>query len=234
MSIKNEKDRINVVYEHYLKNKSFKRKWSADNYGNKVINIELRRSIIQNFIKNRIITKNKNILDIGCASGNKINFLIQLGFNKNLIFGIDIRDQSINEAKKNFSSSHFFNMDARQLLFEDNKFDFVNIFTLLSSIKSKKNRQKVCNEIFRVLKPNGNIIYYDLRYRNPFNKNVYPIYKKDIKSLFYDRKISMKTITLLPPLARSLGRATNYIYPLLSKIKFLKTHYFCMITNSIN
>ncbi len=234
MNHKNEKDRIYKVYENYSKNRSFTKKWSPNNIGNKLINIELKENIIEILKENKILIKNKNILDIGCASGNKIKLLSEIGFNKSKIFGVDLRNNSIDKAKKKSPTSHFFVMDARELLFEDNKFDFINIFTLFSSIQGKNNRREVCHEISRVLKPDGIILYYDLRYGNPFNPNIFPINKKEINKLFSGFKIIMKEITLLPPFARILGRFTSFLYPLFSKIAVFKTHFFCVMINKRN
>ena len=169
--------------------------------------------------------KNKKILDVGCAGGNTVKLMMSLGANEKNIYGIDIRKNRIEHAKMMYPSAKFFKMDARNIKYPDNKFDFINIFTLFSSIKDSKSRKQISNEIQRVLKPNGLILYYDLRYANPINQNVVPIDQKEIDYMFPKMKKIIKLITVMPPLVRSLGAFTISIYPILSKISILRTHY---------
>ena len=74
-------------------------------------------------------------------------------------------------------------------------------------------------------KPNGVIIYYDIRYNNPFNSNVIKMTLDDIKYLFPNMIVKLKPVTILPPLIRALGKTSIELYPLLAKLNFLKTHY---------
>ena len=232
MPFLNEKERINTVYDKYIKSEKFIKKWSNRNIGNKKINIELEYELLSILNKKQIDRTNKIILDVGCASGNKLKLFTQLGFIESNIYGIDIRKKNIEEALLKSPRSHFSVMDARKMLYSDNKFDFINLFTLFSSIISQNNRQKVVMELLRVLKPGGHILYYDLRYNNPFNPNIKSMTEKNINSLFSGLTIEKKNITLLPPLARNLGRFTNSFYPLFSKISFLNTHFLCLITKN--
>jgi ubiquinone/menaquinone biosynthesis C-methylase UbiE len=229
MNFLNERERITIIYDKYIKSKKYNQKWSSLNMGNKKIHDELKNQIIKMLKEKKIEINNKKILDVGCASGNKVTMLIQIGFEESNIYGIDIREESVNKALMNFPSSHFSTMDARRLLYPDDEFDFVNISTLYSSINSEKNRQKVTEELLRVLKSDGHIIYYDLRYYSPFNPNVRPMKTLNIEKLFYGLDLQKKRITLLPPLARRLGIFTNILYPILSKISFLNSHYLYII-----
>ena len=111
---------------------------------------------------------------------------------KKNIYGIDIRQNRIDHAKKIYPSVKFLKMDARNIKYPDNKFDFINTFTLFSSIKDSKSRKQISNEIQRVLKPNGLILYYDLRYANPINQNVVPIDQKEIDYMFPKNEKSHK------------------------------------------
>ena len=124
--------------------------------------------------------KNKKILDVGCAGGNTVKLMMSLGANEKNIYGIDIRKNRIEHAKMMYPSAKFFKMDARNIKYPDNKFDFINIFTLFSSIKDSKSRKQISNEIQRVLKPNGLILYYDLRYANLSIRMLFPLIKKKL------------------------------------------------------
>ena len=183
MHFLSEKERIKIVYDKYIKSEKFIKKWSNRNIGNKKINIELEYELLSILNKKQIDRTNKIILDVGCASGNKLKLFTQLGFIKSNIYGIDIRKKSIEEALLKSPRSHFSVMDARKMLYSDNKFDFINLFTLFSSIISQNNRQKVVMELLRVLKPGGYILYYDVRDNNPFDPNVKSSTVENINSL---------------------------------------------------
>jgi len=232
MGRKSEEERIKSIYKEYMNNSNTLNKWSSEIIGNRFIKEEFYKSFKYLIKKNNIDVINKTILDIGCASGNKIKILLKIGFDKENIIGVDIRENCIKNAKLNFPGSKFYKMDARQIKFSDEKFDFINVFTLFSSILDDQNRYKVANEIIRLLKPNGIIMYYDVRYNNPTNKNLKAVKRKQLFKLFPNMKKELLSVTLLPYLSRKLGILNNPFYFLLSKISFLRTHYIGIIKKS--
>ena len=224
-----ERLRIETVYNGYLNNKKVINKWSEKNIGNQ-ISIKDRNSKVKDlFIKNNLDIKNAKILDLGCASGNFINSLLNIGIRKKNITGIDIRKNSIKNAKKRFPEIRFELMDARKLEYSDNTFDCIIIFTLFSSVLKSLDRKKIAEEAKRVLKSTGFIIFYDVRMNNPFNKNIIGMNKKELSRIFYDMKFVCARITLIPPIARNLGIATSMLYPILCKLPFLNSHYICSL-----
>jgi hypothetical protein len=87
----------------------------------------------------------------------------------------------------------------------------------------------VAREIDRVLAHGGAIVWYDFRYNNPWNPHVRGMRRQNIQSLFPGYTLHLKTLTLLPPLARRLGHLTSSLYPLLSSLPFLRTHYLGLL-----
>ena len=224
-----EKDRIKHVYDAYLKDEKIIQKWSSLNIGNQIIS-EQRYYMLQDLLKkNNTSFKKKNILDLGCASGNLMTLLINLGANEKNISGIDIRDSSILNAKRRYPKAHFNMMDARKLTYENNTFDCIISFTLLSSVLGFDNRKRIISEAMRVLKPNGFVIYYDMRYNNPFNNNIVGINKKELSKLFTNMKLDLNLLTIVPPVARRLGFLTKFLYPQISKISLFNSHYMFLV-----
>ena len=217
-----EVERIIAVYRNYANKLE---KWSDKNIGNQLIYIERFQKLTKMIRSNKINFKNKQILDIGCAGGNLIPLLKRFGVGEENICGIDIREERIKEAKIHFPSSKFKLMDASKMNFKENSFDCVVTFTLFSSILSKSIRKQISNEILRVLKPKGYVLYYDSRYNNPFNKDVLKMNINDINYIFPSMEKYLRPITVLPPIIRRLGAFSQNIYPTLSKIKILNTHY---------
>jgi hypothetical protein len=98
-------------------------------------------------------------------------------------------------------------------------------FTIFSSILDDGMAANMATEINRVMKPNGAVIWYDIIYNNPYNSNVRGITYQKITALFPGYQIYLKKLTLLPIIARRLKGLTNLLYPILTAIPWLRTHY---------
>ena len=120
-------------------------------------------------------------------------------------------------------------MNATNITFGNDSFDIITVFTLFSSIINPHIRKNIAEEIIRILKPGGFILFYDVRYNNPFNKNLVAIRMREIKRLFPKMQFKVERVTILPPLVRMLGKANLYLYKYLSSVNFLNTHYFIKI-----
>jgi len=172
------------------------------------------------------------ILEIGCGNGNALDEFAVLGAGPGNLHGVDLIADRIATAKAQYPGFDFHCANAEALGFPDSTFDLVLLFTVFSSIADLAMQENVSREASRVLKKMGAVMWYDLRYNNPGNPNVRGITKRDIQRLFPDFMISLRTLTLLPPLARRLGPGTAVLYPLLSRIPFLRTHYIGLLSRA--
>ena len=96
-----------------------------------------------NFAKNN---SGKNILDIGCATGEYCQKLIELGFN---CIGIDINEKYVKKANEIGVEAYV--MSGNDLKFPDKSFDTILLFEVLEHVKNPEN---VLNEAIRVAKKN--------------------------------------------------------------------------------
>lgn len=115
-------------------------------------------------IHNEIKIKGK-ILDIGCGYGRCMYIL---GVKRYI--GTDISDGFLKIGRKLFPSVKFIQMDARQLKFKDETFDFVSLFETIEHIPNYKLALKEC---YRVLKKNGTFI---ITTPNKFKWIFFPLY----------------------------------------------------------
>ena len=99
------------------------------------------------------------------------------------------------------------------------------LFTVFSSILDEAMARNVAREIGRVLKQGGAVVWHDLRYPNPWNPTVRAMTKRRIRELFPSFELKPELIYLLPPIARRLGRFTDWTYPMLASISVLRSHY---------
>jgi len=81
----------------------------------------------------------------------------------------------------------------------------------------------------RVTKPGGIILWYDLRFNNPWNPNVRGIEAAEIRSLFPGCNVRLERLTLAPPLARHIVPISYPIALMIEQLPFLRTHYLGVI-----
>lgn len=103
--------------------------------------------------------QNKDVLEIGCGSGYGAHLLSQL--NPKSYIGLDVMDEQIELARKNFPQFQFLTQDAKDLSqFAEASKDVVIIFGVLHHIP---NWRKAIDEIVRVLKPGGSLFLEEPR-----------------------------------------------------------------------
>jgi len=104
--------------------------------------------IVTNFLKDC----SGNILDLGCGSGRNC---INLG-NKKKYFCVDFSRRMLKYAKinlkKNKINGEFIKSESYNIPFKDNFFDHSICIAVLHCIKTKENRIKTINEMYRTLK----------------------------------------------------------------------------------
>lgn len=105
------------------------------------------------------IQKSNKILDAGCAHGRLVPALLAHGIEKENYIGIDISENLIAKAHETFSDMRFDIGDVCKLPYDDNAFDIVISSAVLHHIPSHKLRLQMINELFRVAKPSGKIIF---------------------------------------------------------------------------
>ncbi|MGV8151580.1 MAG: class I SAM-dependent methyltransferase [Candidatus Nanoarchaeia archaeon] len=124
------------------------------------------------------IKENSKILEVGCGEGRSLTYLISKG---STLYGIDHDKNAVLLARNNLSlegiNINISYMEANNLLFKNNVFDYVLSLSTPANFGSQKN--EIYSEMKRVLKPEGEIII------NVFNEDAFEerikFYKK-IKS----------------------------------------------------
>jgi SAM-dependent methyltransferase len=221
-----EEDRIRSAYQSYDHTDPMQQRWDPARQGNRQILAE-RTRILHKLLENMALfpLADKSILDIGCGSGGEVRQLLQWGASPCRLYGIDLLPHYIERARQTHPLVHFDCANAEHLPFPDESMDLVLLFTVLSSILDDTMRRRVATEAARVLKAGGAVIYYDMRYRNPRNPHVRPVGRQELRGLFPDFQSTMRSLTLLPPLARRLGPLTRIGYTLGAAIPCLRSHY---------
>ncbi len=112
----------------------------------------------------------KNVLEIGCSDGWRLNELNQLW--QASCRGIDPSFQAILAGKKQYPKLNLFRATAEQLPFKNQSFDCL-IFGFCLYLCDRKDLFKIAYEVDRVLQPGGSILIIDFyspfAYQNPYH-----------------------------------------------------------------
>lgn len=169
------------------------------------------------------------VLDLGCGHGSLLGWFHQQGAPAENLVGVDLLPKRIAIARERYPAFTFVEANAERFNFADASFDLVPVFTVFSSILDRRMASNVASSIRRVLAPHGAVVWYDMRYPNPWNPNLKAMTRARIRELFPSFTLELETISLLPPLARRLGAFTATAYPLLASMPVLRTHYLGLL-----
>ena len=145
------------------------------------------------FNKLKIFSKNAKILDYGCGTGSSLKKVIE--FEPKKIVGIDISDVSIEKARNNIKSDkdnlELIVDNCEKTKFGENEFDLVYGTGILHHLQINQ----CLNEISRVLKPGGRLLFIEPLGTNPFinfyryltpgsrSKDEHPLLKEDFDNI---------------------------------------------------
>jgi ubiquinone/menaquinone biosynthesis C-methylase UbiE len=166
-----------------------------------------------------------HVLDVGCGGAEFLLWLKHKGATSRRLFGIDLRADRIEVGFRRDPELQLSVGNAEETSFPDAKFDVVSAFTVFSSILCDEMSAALAAEMTRVLKPSGVIVWYDLRYPNPWNRQVRAMTLNRIQRIFPDLTLDLMSITLLPPFADRMTPATSWTYHTMSRLPLLRSHY---------
>lgn len=225
--------RVRASYQRYDTDPSEQVRRDATNPGLAKLIAEWHSRLVERLEGERDLDlSSARILDLGCGTGELLGSLISAGAKPANCFGVDLMPSRVSAASERLPGAHISSGNAGVLEFGSGEFDLVCMSMIISSILSDELSKSVCEEAIRVLRPHGTVAWYDMRLPNPRNPEVRGIRKKDVRRLFPGAQIELESITLLPPVARRLGRGTDWWYPKLSRVSALRGRYLGLITKT--
>jgi ubiquinone/menaquinone biosynthesis C-methylase UbiE len=172
----------------------------------------------------------QKILEVGCGTGYWLREFIKWGARPENIVGIDLLADRIGEAGRLCPKGVQLQCgSAEEILFPDETFDLVLQSTVFTSVLDSGMKQRMAAEMFRVLKQEGLVLWYDYHVNNPWNPDVRSVRRREIYQLFHGCRIELQRLTLAPPLARFLAPYSWLACYMLAKIPLLCTHYLGVI-----
>jgi len=171
---------------------------------------------------------NKKILELGCGTGSVLLEMLTLGVKPASLFGVDLLFDRLQNAVKQLPTAGFGCADGQDLPYQSETFDVVMQFTAFSSVLDGVIRQKMADEMCRVLKPKGIIIWYDFWW-NPINAETHGIQRAEIKALFHGYSFTIRKVTLAPPIARMIVPISWPLGYTLESLKIFNSHYLILM-----
>jgi SAM-dependent methyltransferase len=192
------------------------------------------RAILRTLAAQQLLPlRDKRILDVGCGSGQSLIDFESWGARRDNLAGIDLLESSVHLSRLRLCSpgraADIRVGNAGHLPWPDRTFDIVNQSTIFTSILSVALRRSVAQEMVRVARPGGVILWYDFKVNNPSNPDVRRVGAAEIRSMFPECEVRLQSLTLAPPIARRLVPVSWTAALLLEKMRVLNTHYLGVI-----
>jgi SAM-dependent methyltransferase len=223
----NEVERIRLTYSKRHRDGIV---YSFFNPGQLFMAQQLEKELIKLLRQHRLNPlHDKRILEVGCGTATPLRKLISYGASPENLCGIDLLPNAIEEAKRINPNIDFRCGNAEALPFEGESFDIVMQFTMFTSVLDDGMKQNAAQEVLRVLKPSGIVVWYDYFISKLTNSDVKGIGKGEIRGLFPNCTCDFNWVTLAPPIARAIAPYSFLLCYLLEKIPWLKTHYLVVI-----
>ncbi len=159
-------DRIRETYAAYDRD-GRDRLWDRTNEGYDRLKSDVETRLLD-LIRVSLPDADAAILDVGCGDGDLAVLSRAAGIAAPWT-GLDLLPSRIESAAKREPDARFVVGSADAMPFDDKVFQVVCAITLFSSLPSPSLESAVANEIRRVMRPGGWLVWHDLRYDNPGN-----------------------------------------------------------------
>ena len=143
-----------------------------------------RHYLIEMLNKQSLFLAEKKILDIGCGYGDWLRFFAELKGSSLGLVGVDISPQRISTAKAINPGIELIIGNAVLLPFPDESFDIVTQFDTFEHFLDEANLRKAAQELTRVLKKKGFLLWFDLLPFLPSADLTRGYSLKEVKTLF--------------------------------------------------
>ena len=209
-------------------------KYSVFARGHLYIQWTIERELLKKLAAHGITNfRDTRILEVGCGAGDWLRDFVSYGADPSYLHGIDLIEERLETARYLSPNISFKKCNAEQIPYPDKHFDIVFQAVVFTSILDSETKKKIADEMLRVLKDDGLIIWFDFRYNNPRNPDVKGIKKDEVLSLFNGCTLDFKSIVLAPPITRLLEKYSTLACYLPEKLPFLRTHYLTVIKKGV-
>jgi ubiquinone/menaquinone biosynthesis C-methylase UbiE len=170
--------------------------------------------------------------DIGCGVGTWLLEFVQWGADPSMVGGIDLMPERLDRARRRIPQADLYVGNASELPWPDEHFDLLSQILVFTNMSDPALKRVTAQEMLRVLKPGGGILWFDLRVDNPHNPEVKGLRRDEIRSLFPGCSVELTPTLLAPPISRLIAARCWALGEALHALPFLCTHYAGLIRKS--
>ncbi len=170
------------------------------------------------------------LTEVGCGSGGNLLEFLRAGFVPEHVHGLELLKERVIAARHTLPSAlNIYDGDALSAPILPLSQDIVYQSVVFSSLLDDNFQAALAEKMWSWVRKGGGVLWYDFIYDNPSNPDVRCVPITRIKELFPDGKISIKRVTLAPPIARRVGAIHPSLYNVFNFFPFLRTHVLCWI-----
>jgi SAM-dependent methyltransferase len=228
MSNQAEPERINQVYRQWHGAAALGR---HDWFRPEIVSQQAARARVLAGLLSRTVGQDLSavrVLDVGCGSGGFLRQLIDWGATPSHLAGTELQQHRLDHARLLTAPGvrwHLGRLDA----FPDNGVDLVSAHGVFSSLQDEDARRELAAEMWRVLKPGGWTMIFDVRCGQPRNSGIRKVTDVELLRFWPAEKRHYRTLVLAPPLGRALARLPWLVPELLAAlVPLLRTHFVYM------
>jgi SAM-dependent methyltransferase len=184
-----------------------------------------------------------DVLEVGCGSGYFLHRMYEYGAARAV--GIDLMEERIEGARQRYPALEFVAGDAAALAWDDASFDVVTQYTCLSSVLDPSLRRAIAAEMWRVTRPGGAVVSYDMR-RTPApiralgrlharrygdgvpHTPTTPIELEELRAIFPGGELTHRIVSLNVDIGRQAARG-RLLATAASALPFLRTHLLAIV-----
>lgn len=171
------------------------------------------------------------LLEVGSGDGGNLLEWLRLGCSPERLSGIELLHERHQLALTRLPAGVRLTLgDATAALLEPESCDIVLVSTVFSSLLDDVFQQRLAESLWRWVKPNGGVLWYDFTVNNPRNPDVRGVPLQRIRALFPQGRVHARRVTLAPPIARAVTLLHPSLYTIFNTLPFLRMHALAWIS----
>ena len=170
------------------------------------------------------------LVDVGCGYGGHLVDFLRIGFAPSNLQGIELLPDRAASARAHLPDTLCVHVgDASTVRIEPGSQDIVFQSVVFSSLLDDAFQQRLADQMWSWLRPGGGVLWYDFVVDNPSNPDVRGVSVQRLRALFPHGPMTVKRVTLAPPLARAVCRMHPALYHVFNFIPLLRTHVLAWV-----
>lgn len=244
-----ELQRIREAYERRDMS-GMSREFSLDNPAFLFHMQEREWSMLSELKRAGFLFQRSSVLEVGAGTGHILQRFSEFGAER--VVGVDLMLHRVASGTRKYRMPELCVANAASLPFGDGCFDLVSQFMCISSVLDLELRGRIASEMWRVLKPGGIFLSYDLRPPNPVSKlrfavgsfrqrirgvgglqgeqtPIRPLSRAEVESWGLPGMRRVRLVSVDPRIVNAC-MPFRWMLDSLRQVSFLMTHYLLVIT----